>query len=462
MASSSSTPSDATAAAPKRPFRALPAMLKGICEELDMDFTELSHGWIHILQPRNKAGGGGGGGSSSAGSAAPPPCLQLIGGSFPLNSMSAVSICRDKAATATLLAFHGVPCIPGRLVSGPNLSFSGFNKSARAARGTMPQLMEELAAWPTHGLVLKPNRGHSGQGVMRARNQLELERAWSMLLASDAVGSRRDLLSSPYVPLDDEWRCIVLDGVVRLCFRKVRPHLVGDGRSTVAELAAKRGGGDGSTSAAATPEALAELGDPTRVPAAGETLNLDWRHNVCKGSVVDPDIPQALMDEHLQPLARATTEALGARFVSVDIVRLHPSVRRGGAAAAAAAAGGGDGGGGGGGGGGGDQKEEQEAAAATDGGDGGDGDDGGGDAEKGAAAVAAAKARAAAGAGTEADEPAHPFARFADAAGFMVLEVNGLVFLDGFMRQHPEKWEAAEAMFRDVVKLSLAKAEAGH
>jgi hypothetical protein len=41
---------------------------------------------------------------------------------------------------------------------------------------------------------------------------------------------------SPYYQIENEWRTIVLNGEIKLIYRKERPHLTGDGVHSVGEL----------------------------------------------------------------------------------------------------------------------------------------------------------------------------------------------------------------------------------
>ena len=191
--------------------------------------------------------------------------LFVYGSSLPLNGQSASLTCSDKAAAATIMEGAHIPHVPHRLGTSPMSTYSGFNSTARAAKGTFRWLCDMLHDHlETGGLVLKPKDGSQGSDTFRVRNQLELEQAWLKLLGSGVAsgGGRRDFVACPFFDLVAEWRCVFLDGEMRLCFRKTPARVVGDGESTLASLIAayerdvlkttKTGGGGGARGISST------------------------------------------------------------------------------------------------------------------------------------------------------------------------------------------------------------------
>ena len=281
--------------------RAIPLILKALCESKGLHLVSLSHGWLNIVQ-----------------SPTTNRSINILGGCFPVNTQNACAVAKDKCATASVLRHHGVPCIPSDLVTNPNLVFSGFDGSSRARRGTMPKLMSMLQKYPSDGIVLKPNCGHGGKNVIRVRCQLELEAAFLKLNQAPA----RAYVVAPFFPLQDEWRCVVLDGRVRLCFRKVRPRVVGDGVRSLMQLASEYESEVGKSVSYKSELSGEEL---EKIPAKGEVILLSFRHNVSTGAKTDTNVPEDFVRNYLEPLAQKAMSALGLEFASVDIVKLfHP------------------------------------------------------------------------------------------------------------------------------------------
>uniref|UniRef100_UPI0031E0C80E ATP-grasp domain-containing protein n=1 Tax=Saccharothrix mutabilis TaxID=33921 RepID=UPI0031E0C80E len=173
----------------------------------------------------------------------------VIGQVFPLNTASAAQVATDKVATAGLLADRGVPVVPHHLL--------------RFATDRDPvALTTKLVGLPA---VLKPHRESSGVDVLRARDETEARAGLAHL-----AGRYRAIAVSPLLPIEDEFRLVVLDGEVLLVYRKAI--------------------------------------------APGE-----WRHNLKFGARPDLDVP-ADRAAALGPLALAAMRALELRFASVDVV----------------------------------------------------------------------------------------------------------------------------------------------
>ena len=252
--------------------------------------------------------------------------LYVYGSSLPLNGQSSSMVCSDKAAAATAMARSQIPHIPHRLGTSPMSTYSGFNISQRAAQGTFLWLVDMLKENEPHGLVLKPKDGSQGQDTFRVRNQLELEQAWMKLLAD---GSRRDFVACPFYSLISEWRCIFLDGEMRLCFQKTPASVVGNGEHTLAQLIAqyekdvlkgarvlKLGGwAAGGSGGSCVKNDHASL---SRVIPKGQTVHLDWCHNLSRGAQADKNINKKLRSQ-LEVIGSRTMRALSLRFASIDI-----------------------------------------------------------------------------------------------------------------------------------------------
>jgi glutathione synthase/RimK-type ligase-like ATP-grasp enzyme len=226
-----------------------------------------------------------------------------------LNSATANRIADDKAATADVLQYFGVPCIPHTL-------FLGLKLAAHApAAGSWETMLRLLAETP-EGLVVKPNEGTSGDGVFRVTNKAALELAAGRILAAYP-----SLAISPYVEIEDEVRVVLVDELPVVVYSKERPFVTGDGRHSLLELAL-----------AATPAErlstvlhglFAELGraELDAIIPAGERRILNWRHNLDSGA-----LPVLLREGEDRSacieIAIKAARAIGIRFGSIDVVRI--------------------------------------------------------------------------------------------------------------------------------------------
>lgn len=272
------------------------ATLRGIAEKNGLSFQGLSRDWI--LQISDKAAG--------------RQC-SVFGYTFDLNPAAAVEVCKEKAATSLVLASHGVPNIPHTVFLSPGNAFTAEYVPRDGIWVQIQALVKELGL----PVVLKPLKGTGGLDVVKASCWRELEAAVQLLHGRDY-----GLAVCPYKRIRDEYRCVCLDGVVELTYRKVRASVTGDGKSTVAALLATRLAAAPSgpeASALVTAAAALEASDLAKVPKEGEAVALQWKHNLGQGATADLEVPQEMRDQ-LEPLATRTTAAIGIRFCSVDIV----------------------------------------------------------------------------------------------------------------------------------------------
>lgn len=116
---------------------------------------------------------------------------------------------------------------------------------------------------------------------------------------------------SPYYEIINEFRVIMLSGKPRLIYKKVLPHVIGDGKHALFELAYRKYGADIDKI-----EITAAL---SAVPAAGDRVNIGWKHNLGQGSeaavIGDPDVIRRLSD-----LSVRAAGALRLNFASIDII----------------------------------------------------------------------------------------------------------------------------------------------
>ena len=116
---------------------------------------------------------------------------------------------------------------------------------------------------------------------------------------------------SPYYEITNEFRVIILNGRPRLIYKKVLPYVIGDGKHALFELAYRKYGADIDKI-----EITAAL---SAVPAAGDRVNIGWKHNLGQGSeaavIEDPAVILRLSD-----FSTRAAGALRLNFASVDII----------------------------------------------------------------------------------------------------------------------------------------------
>ncbi|GLU50069.1 ATP-grasp domain-containing protein [Nocardiopsis ansamitocini] len=186
----------------------------------------------------------------------------VIGYHFPVNNAASAQLAGDKAACSLLLAEAGVPAVAHRLLRFAQTEPDGF-------------LLRALGD-DRFPVVVKPNSECGGNGVVRAGGVGELTAALSLLQER-----YRSVAVSPFEEIAEEYRVVMLDGSVRLVFRKVRDEAA----------------------------------------AAGE-----WRHNLGLGAypeiVDDPGETAPLVE-----MAGRAMSALDLRLAAVDVVSTPRGLR---------------------------------------------------------------------------------------------------------------------------------------
>jgi glutathione synthase/RimK-type ligase-like ATP-grasp enzyme len=264
----------------KNSDRQLLKIIREICGEQDIKLETYSYDWILKLTKDNNN-------------------MYIYGYQFPLNDAAAELICGDKAALSAVLKGCGIPAAEHEFFMSPsNAHYIGRD-------GNWARLVGLLEK---HGrLVCKRNSGSGGTGVYIVSNQTELERT-----VADIFRNSRSMAVSPFYDIANEFRVIMLGGDARLIYKKIRPHVTGDGKKAVYELAFEKFG--------ASVAGLDITADLAAVPSAGEKVTLCWKHNLGQGSKAVPVYDNELC-ALLESIAVRAVRALDIKFASVDIIQ---------------------------------------------------------------------------------------------------------------------------------------------
>lgn len=269
--------------------RVLAAALRRICERRGIRLTAFCDDWVFCLEHRGAV-------------------THVVGYDFGLNTATAKLLAADKAAASAVLSHAGVACVEHQLVVGPS------RPHYTPEEGFWQRVM---AFWERSGrdVVCKPNQGSGGVGVYRARTPRELAYAVHRTLQTNP-----DVCLCPYLAIAAEVRIVMLDGAPQLVFEKVRPSMEGDGSSTLQELIVR------AMAAEPTSHSVREIlrggagtVDLDAVPGPADRVPLEWKHNLARGARVAAVTGDT---SPLVALARSAMVASGARFASVDVVRV--------------------------------------------------------------------------------------------------------------------------------------------
>ena len=94
--------------------------------------------------------------------------------------------------------------------------------------------MKRFAETFGNKVVVKAAQGSSGNEVFLATNSRDLE-----LHVQTLFKNERAICFSPFLPYENEYRLVMLEGQVQLCYQKVRPKVTGDGEASLAQLIAR-------------------------------------------------------------------------------------------------------------------------------------------------------------------------------------------------------------------------------
>jgi glutathione synthase/RimK-type ligase-like ATP-grasp enzyme len=229
----------------------------------------------------------------------------VFGYQFEKNSSTSHLIFSDKCSASDLLQLSQVPVVEHTFFMSPvNIKYVGVS-------GNWSKLCELLNR---HGkLVCKSNEGTGGDDVYLVSNQFELENATHKI-----YNRSRSMAVCPFYEIENEFRVVVLDGKVKLVYRKNIPYLLGDGVSTLRKLlvAYLQKNIDCPVSFNIPDEDYPKIFD------SGKKYYLHWKHNLGQGA--NPEIVQ---DEELvgllSDLALRTAKVVNVYFSSIDIIEAN-------------------------------------------------------------------------------------------------------------------------------------------
>jgi len=274
--------------------------LRRLASDNGLEFLALSKDWIiQISDPQTGR------------------LCSIFGYTFDVNPAAAVEICTEKAATSLVLDKHKVANINHSVFLNPAHEMTAEYLPRSGCWAEIQKLVGELG-FP---VVLKPLKGTGGLDVIKATCWREVEAAVQHIFSHEY-----GLAVSPYKRIVDEYRCFCLDEKVELIYRKIRSTVVGDGSRSVSALLAgllADPAADGKAlSALAKAAAALSPEELTRVPAVGECVPVQWKHNLGQGATASFDVRPELR-EQLMALAPRAASAIGMRFCSVDVVEVE-------------------------------------------------------------------------------------------------------------------------------------------
>lgn len=236
----------------------------------------------------------------------------FVGTRFDLNPLGASEIARDKAYTAEFLRRDGFPVPDSLLINSPS-SIAVLSSRQPGYTGALMgfQAAERFADEVGFPLFAKPNDGKEGSDVFKVRTRAELTYILTNLF------QRHDRVLLQQAVTGRDLRVLVLGNKILCAIERTAPEVIGDGRSTLAELA----GGINQIDPE-DPRLVQTLEDQgyalSDIPAAGVEVTLLPTANLSSGGDardVTQNLPKAIAEA-----AIASGKALGLSYFGADLI----------------------------------------------------------------------------------------------------------------------------------------------
>ena len=230
----------------------------------------------------------------------------IYGYDLGLNSSTAAMYCHDKAATSDALG--SIAHIEHTLFLKPENN----TYSQESSTGVWSEITKYAEKY-NYNLVCKPKSESGGANVTHTKTPQELQKTVQQLFER-----HRDLCLSPFYEIKHEYRLIMLNGQPEIIFRKIRPHLIGDGKTSIRDLVYQYTKQDGATLLKTFSE-ISNQWPLDSIHKNGELVHLTWKHNLCQGASCEfIDIPtlHAATSNLLPPGKPTSSSAEGKRKAS--------------------------------------------------------------------------------------------------------------------------------------------------
>lgn len=246
-------------------------IIKEIGEELGIKVTLLSDGWLIILEKDNQ--------------------IHYINGyKFDLNNHGIGNVLDDKGLFYDIMSYKDLPTIERKSI------YETYNK-------------EEILDYfkrNNNTLIVKGNIGTCGNSVYLVKDKDDLfNKMDKLLLKQDSISIE------PFYDIINEYRVILLNGEVKIIYGKERPTVIGDGVSTVKELAIKFND--------YFKDNYKVIKNPDYIPKVNEIIEIDFRFNLSCGARLFTEIDNELKNRIME-IATLVTKKLDISFASVDII----------------------------------------------------------------------------------------------------------------------------------------------
>ena len=253
-------------------------IIEEICDELGIKCTMLSKDWIMMLEKDNKT-------------------KFISGYKCDLNKQGLGEVFDDKYAMYDVLVSKNIPIIKY------NIAYFESNKNDYAIGCNNYDYVLGLYHKYNNDIVIKTNTGSCGSGVYHINSEDELKTIYDKL-------SRKNFSISvcPYYEIVNEFRGCIVNNKIKLFYKKIKPVVIGDGKSTIKELLVKF-----------NKNYFKDYENDT-VLKDGEVFEYDWRFNLARGSMSSLDIDRE-DEEKVKNIINDILKKLDVSFGSIDVIK---------------------------------------------------------------------------------------------------------------------------------------------
>ena len=259
-------------------------IIEDICNEEGINYKLLSKDWVLMLEKNNMT-------------------RFISGYKFDSNSHALGTILDDKYALYEILKEKNIPIIEHKIIYSPT------NKLSYATGCNTYEYVQQYFKANNNNIVIKPTDGTCGNNVYHIQNINELTSTLDSLFVK-----HHSLCMCPYYEIENEYRVILLNGEIQLCYEKNLPKVIGDGKSSIRNLLIVFNPSYFSN----------KLSDTKydRILPKDEIYTYNWKFNLSQGSISKPIIDENLK-EKLTKIVNAIYNFIDVNFVSIDIIKTN-------------------------------------------------------------------------------------------------------------------------------------------
>lgn len=248
-----------------------------VCKEKGIEQINLSYDWITILRKGKQE-------------------RKMIHYNLNLNSAVSQNLADDKYSTYSLLRFYGIPVIQHQVLFNEKIipDCEAINDDYNILKNN-------------DKVVIKANYSSQGKDVYVCDEEKEKFAIVNRLFDE----GKESVVVCPYLEIEYEYRAFFLSGEILYIYKKKKPFVVGDGKSTVLQLIEKN--------LKYLKEPLKNL-DLSYVPRENEEVIVEWKHNLSNGAIPLLVDKNDCYYETIKEIAIKAGKALDLTYASVDIV----------------------------------------------------------------------------------------------------------------------------------------------